>query len=322
MSRSQNQKVSQTTQQGRKQWVGSPQNPEFIEFEGQSVELEPLLQDYRALQEIINDPVRNRIIEKYYEEVELKPYQAELIRMQEQLKAQQRGMIVLVDGRDAAGKGGTIKRIVRYMNERHCRIIALGKSTEEQRRQWYFQKYADHFPGPGDVVLFDRSWYNRALVERVFGFCTEVEYQDFMNTVLEFEQGLFEQGMVLVKLYFSVSKEVQQYRFDRRKTDEKRQWKLSEVDLLAQERWDDFIEQEYQMFKLTSTPEIPWTIIRSDIKHKARLNSMKVILDAVPGEWRNKALDLVPDPEIVIPAAREVELIEAAREIGTFIPKN
>ncbi len=290
------------------------QNPKHIYFEGQQVELETLLQDYRTVQEIVNDPVRNRIIEKYYEEVELKPYQAELIRMQEQLKAQQRGMIVLCDGRDAAGKGGTIKRIVRYMNEKYYRVVTLGKPTEEQRQQWCFQKYVDHFPNVGDVVLFDRSWYNRALVERVLGFCTEDEYQDFMNKVLDFEKVLVEQGTVLVKLYFSVSKEVQDYRFERRKTDPKRQWKLSEVDLLAQKRWADFIEQEYQVFKLTSTPEIPWIIIRSDIKHKARLNSMKVILDAVPGEWRNKELDRVPDPEIVIPAAKEVELIEARQQ--------
>ena len=162
-------------------------------------------------------------------------------------------MIVLFEGRDAAGKGGTIRRVTRYMNEKHYRVVALGRPTEEQRSQWYFQRYVAQFPSGGEIVLFDRSWYNRAMVEPVFGFCTDEEYDHFMRGVTGFEKDLVRQGTVLVKLYFSVTKDEQARRFARRRDDPLRQWKLSEVDMQAQDRWDDFTERKYQMLKRTST---------------------------------------------------------------------
>jgi len=202
------------------------------------------------------------------------------------------------------------------MNEKHYRVVALGRPTEEQRTQWYFQRYAEQFPTGGEIVLFDRSWYNRAMVEPVFGFCTDEEYRNFMKGVVGFEKDLVRQGTTLVKLYFSVSKEEQQRRFDRRRTDPLRQWKLSEVDLQAQEHWDDFTEVKYKMLKRTSTLEAPWMIIRSEKKHLARMEAMKLILNSVDYEGRDPDLDFVPDPAVVASGARELELMEAQRIQG------
>ena len=259
------------------------------------------------------------IISKYNNEKSLKPFQAELIKMQKYLEETKTRMIILFEGRDASGKGGTIRRVTRYMNEKHYRVVALGKPTEHQLTQWFFQKYIAKFPRGGEVVLFDRSWYNRAMVEPVFNFCTEQQYKDFMKGVTGFEKDLVRQGTIFVKLYFSVTKEEQERRFQRRKGDPLRQWKLSEVDVQAQECWDDFTTQKYQMLRRTHTNTAPWTVIRSNDKHLARLNAMKVILNSVPYERLNPELDFVPDPEIVISGAREVEMMEAVRvEEGKF----
>ncbi len=244
------------------------------------------------------------------------PFQAELLKLQHHLEERDQRMIVLFEGRDAAGKGGTIRRVTRYMNEKHYRVVALGRPTEEQRTQWYFQRYAAQFPTGGEMVLFDRSWYNRAMVEPVFGFCTDEEYRNFMKGVVGFEKDLVRQGTTLVKLYFSVSKEEQQRRFDRRRDDPLRQWKLSEVDLQAQEHWDDFTEMKYKMLKRTSTLEAPWMIIRSENKHFARMEAMKLILNSVDYEGRDPDLDFVPDPLVVASGARELELMEAQRIQG------
>jgi polyphosphate kinase 2 len=222
-------------------------------------------------------------------------------------------MIVLFEGRDAAGKGGTIRRATRYMNEKHYRVVALGRPTEEQRTQWYFQRYVAQFPAGGEIVLFDRSWYNRAMVEPVFEFCTEEEYQNFMRGVTGFENDLIRQGTVLVKLYFSVTKAEQARRFARQHDDPLRQWKLSEVDMQAQERWDDFTEQKYQMLKRTSWIAAPWTIVRSRDKQRARVNAMKVILNAVDYEGRDVDLDWVPDRRVVVSGPEEIALMEAER---------
>ncbi len=254
-----------------------------------------------------------RAVRRYREDEELKPYQVELLKLQRHLEAHHTRMIVLFEGRDAAGKGGTIRRVTRYMNEKHYRVVALGKPTEEQRTQWYFQRYVAQFPHGGEMVLFDRSWYNRAMVEPVFGFCTDREYGDFMRGVTGFEKDLVRQGTVLVKLYFSVTKDEQQRRFDRRRTDPLRQWKLSEVDVQAQEHWDDFTEMKYQMLRRTSTAEAPWMVIRSEVKHLARLNAMRVILSSIDYEGRNLDLDFVPDPKIVVSGHHELELMEAER---------
>ena len=261
-----------------------------------------------------------RVVRKSEQERSLKPFQAELILLQKYLEETKRRMIILFEGRDASGKGGTIRRVTRYMNEKHYRVVALGKPTDAQRTQWFFQRYVEQFPRGGEVVLFDRSWYNRAVVEPIFGFCTPEQYKTFMKGVVGFEKDLVRQGTILIKLYFSVTKEEQAYRFNRRKNDPLRQWKLSEVDLQAQERWDDFTNQKYEMLKRTHSNHAPWTVIRSNDKHNARLNAMRTILNAVPYDRGNMELDFVPDPNIVISGSREVEQMEAERiRRGKFI---
>jgi polyphosphate kinase 2 len=252
-------------------------------------------------------------VRKRRQEEALKPFQVELLKLQRHLEAQNLRMIVLFEGRDAAGKGGTIRRVTRYMNEKHYRVVALGKPTEEQRSQWYYQRYVAQFPTGGETVLLDRSWYNRAMVEPVFAFCTDQEHRDFMRGVVGFEKDLVRQGTVLVKLYFSVDKAEQKRRFDRRRDDPLREWKLSEIDVQAQEHWDDFTDRKYRMLKRTSTSEAPWTVIRSEDKHRARLNAMRVMLNAVDYEGRDPHVDFVPDPEVVLSGAQELALMEAER---------
>ncbi len=247
------------------------------------------------------------------EDASLKPYQVELLKLQQHLEDNQRRMIVVFEGRDASGKGGSIRRITRYMNSKHYRVVALGKPTEDQRTSWYLQRYVEQFPRGGEMVLFDRSWYNRAMVEPVFGFCTDKEYKDFLRGVVGFEKDLVRQGTVLVKLYFSVSKKEQLRRFERRRDDPLRQWKLSEIDLQAQDYWDAFTEMKYEMLRKTHTPATPWTVIRSENKHRARLNAMRVILDSVDYAGRSKDIDFVPDPDVVVSGAHEVDLMDADR---------
>ena len=270
--------------------------------------LTELIADYERLRKEERRAVRSK-----RREDSLKPFQVELLKLQRHLERHQGRMIVLFEGRDAAGKGGTIRRVTRYMNPKHYRVVALGKPTEEQRTQWYFQRYVAEFPHGGEMVLFDRSWYNRAMVEPVFGFCTEDEYKNFMRGVVGFEKDLARQGTVIVKLYFSVTKEEQARRFDRRRDDALRQWKLSEVDVQAQEHWDEFTDVKYKMLKRTSTTHAPWTIVRSENKHQARLNAMRVILNAIDYDDRDHAVDFVPDPDIVVPAAAEIASMEAER---------
>ncbi len=294
---------------------------ELIEVDGQRMMLEDLIADYERLAKRAKKLEKDsrKALRRYRREESLKPYQAELIRMQQYLEDSGTRMIILFEGRDAAGKGGTIRRVSRYMNVKHYRVVALGKPSEEERTQWFFQRYVRHFPTGGEVVLFDRSWYNRAMVEPVFGFCTEDEYQDFMQGVTGFEKDLVRQGTILIKLYFSVTKEEQACRFERRMTDPLRQWKLSEVDVQAQERWDEFTNVKYEMLRKTHTTHAPWTIIRSNDKHQARINSMKVILNSVPYMRLNAHLDFIPDPEIVVSGARELEIMEAQRlQSGKF----
>ncbi|TXI46219.1 MAG: polyphosphate kinase 2, partial [Mycobacterium sp.] len=222
-------------------------------------------------------------------------------------------IVVIFEGRDSAGKGGAIKRVTQRLNPRVCRVAALPAPNAREQTQWYFQRYAAHLPAAGEIVLFDRSWYNRAMVEPVFGFCTDEEYRNFLKGVVGFEKDLVRQGTILVKLYFSVTKEEQARRFERRRDDPLRQWKLSEIDVQAQEHWDDFTEAKYHMLRRTSTADAPWTIVRSEDKHKARLNAIRAMLNAVPYLGRADDVDFVPDPEIVIPAAQELALMEADR---------
>ncbi|PUB80087.1 MAG: polyphosphate kinase 2 [gamma proteobacterium symbiont of Ctena orbiculata] len=290
-------------------------NPETVYIDEQPVRLDELLNEYERIKQQLTQEKKSdkKAIRRYRREEELKPYQAELIRLQQYLEKTQTRMIILFEGRDAAGKGGTIRRVTRYMNEKHYRVVALGKPTEEQKSQWFFQKYIAQFPRGGEIVLFDRSWYNRAIVEPIFGFCSQEEYDNFMTGCPGFEKDLVRQGTILVKLYFSVTKEEQARRFERRKTDSLRQWKLSEIDVQAQDRWDDFSTQKYNMLKNTNTTHAPWTIIRSNDKHLARLNAMRVILNSAPYERLNHDIDFVPDPDIVISGSRELEVMEAQR---------
>ncbi|MFQ5518763.1 MAG: polyphosphate kinase 2 [Mariprofundus sp.] len=268
----------------------------------------------------LDDAKIKKILTKYQQEQELKPYQAELVHMQKYLEESGKRMIILYEGRDAAGKGGTIRRVTRYMNEKHYRVVALGKPTEHQSSQWFFQKYVEQFPRGGEIVMFDRSWYNRAMVEPVFGFCSDEQYKHFMKGVGGFEKEQVRQGTILVKLYFSVTKDIQQKRFERRKDDPLRQWKLSEVDMQAQERWDDFTNVKYEMLKRTHSSSGPWTVIRSMDKHLCRLNAMKVILNSVHYEKHNQELDLVPEEKVVFSGAREIEIMERQRlKKGKFI---
>ena len=294
----------------------------MVEINGKKMTVDELVAAYQvSLQaEKKLKAASKKALSRRKQEQSLKPYQAELIRMQQYLEETGRRMIILFEGRDASGKGGTIRRVTRYMNEKHYRVVALGKPTDNQRSQWFFQRYVAQFPRGGEVVLFDRSWYNRAVVEPIFGFCTTEEYNNFMRGVSGFEKDLARQGTILVKLYFSVTKEEQDRRFSRRKSDPLRQWKLSEVDLQAQERWDDFTNQKYEMLKKSHTNHAPWTVIRSNDKYQARLNAMRVILNAVPYQRGDQSLDFVPNPEIVISGAREVEVMEAERlRNGRFV---
>ncbi|NND02529.1 MAG: polyphosphate kinase 2 [Acidimicrobiia bacterium] len=255
----------------------------------------------------------SKALRKRDNELKLRPWQVELLKLQRHLEAHRTPMIVLFEGRDAAGKGGTIRRVTRYMNEKHYRVVALGRPTAEQRTQWYFQKYVGHFPRGGEMVLFDRSWYNRAMVEKVFGFCSDKEYDDFMKGVVGFEKDLVRQGTILVKLYFSVTKDEQARRFERRRDDPLRQWKLSEIDVQAQEHWDDFTDLKFAMLKRTHTSAAPWTIVRSENKQLARLNAIKVILNSVPYDGRSTNLDFVPNRDVVISGAEELSNMKAER---------
>lgn len=290
----------------------------FIEVDGEQVSIDELINTFKARKS--DDASTSKAKRKHNEAQELKPYQAELIKLQKYIEDTNQKIIILFEGRDAAGKGGTIRRVTRYMNEKHYRVVALGKPTEEQKTQWFYQKYISYFPRGGEIVLFDRSWYNRAMVESVFNFCTQKEYDDFMKGVKGFEKDLTRQGTILIKLYFSVSKDEQARRFERRKVDPLRQWKLSEIDVQAQDRWDDFTNTKYHMLKQTHSHNAPWTVIRSINKQKARLESLKVILNSIDYEGRDESLNYALDSEVAISGSREIEIMEAQRAgSGKFI---
>ena len=278
------------------------ENEDFKQLKDENEKLRSILGSYEKL----NPDVLTDGIQKIYDLEELKKYQIELIKLQNWLEKENKRMIILFEGRDASGKGGAIRRITRYMNNKHYRVVALGKPTETQRNQWFLQRYITHFPTGGEIVLFDRSWYNRAMVEPIFGFCTKEEHEIFMEDVVNFEQDLVRQGMVLIKLYFSVSKEEQKRRFDRRIEDPLRQWKFSEVDMQAQDLWDEFSEKKYEMLRRTTSRSAPWHIVRSDDKHKARLEAMKVILNSVDYDGRNYSLDFEPNEQVNISVQKEL----------------
>ncbi len=284
-----------------------------------------IIEQIRAVQKGLRKKERRALIEaaltNYFQSEMLKPYQAELIKLQQHLERTGRKAIILFDGRDASGKGGTIRRVTRYMNEKHYRVVALGKPSEMQRTELHMKRYIEQFPHAGEMVLFDRSWYNRALVEPVMGFCTRVQYNGFMEKVVGYEERIIaDKTTFLIKLYFSVSKEEQARRFDRRKNDPLRQWKLSEVDLQAQDLWNEFTKMKYFLLKKTHTPATPWFIIRSDIKALAQLETIKLILRQIKYQGRSRSLDFAPNPDIVIGGAAELKLMRKQKnKHGKFL---
>lgn len=243
-------------------------------------------------------------------EKELKKLQIELIKFQNHVKDKGLKVLIIIEGRDAAGKGGTIKRITEHLNPRGARIVALSKPSDTERSQWYFQRYTSHLPSAGEIVLFDRSWYNRAGVEPVMGFCSQEEHKEFLREVPKFETMLVNAGITLFKFYFSVSKEEQAKRFKERKTDPLKQFKLSPVDAKSQELWDQYTVAKYSMLLASNNPRCPWTIILSDDKKKARLNTIKHILKHVDYPDKIKKKHLKTEAEIVRTAKQEIEIME------------
>ncbi|XMD89953.1 polyphosphate kinase 2 [Campylobacter lari] len=222
-------------------------------------------------------------------ESELRRLQIELLKFQNHVKDKGLKVLILIEGRDAAGKGGAIKRLIEHLNPRGCRVVALEKPSDVERTQWYFQRYVTHLPAAGEIVIFDRSWYNRAGVEPVMGFCTPNEHKKFLREVSSFEEMLLDSGILFFKFYFSVSKQEQKRRFEQRRTDPLKQYKLSVVDEKSQELWDKYTLAKYSMLLASNTPKCPWVIINSDSKKKARINLFKYLLSVL--EYPNKIKD-------------------------------
>ncbi|MDO5104095.1 MAG: polyphosphate kinase 2 [Lautropia sp.] len=243
-------------------------------------------------------PYKNLLRRSSYEKDKFR-LQVELLKLQAWAKEKGERVVILFEGRDAAGKGGTIKRFMEHLNPRGARVVALEKPTDTERGQWYFQRYIEHLPSHGEIVLFDRSWYNRAGVERVMGFCTDEEYQEFMRQAPEFERHLVRSGIHLVKFWFSVSRKEQRRRFREREAHPLKQWKLSPIDKASLDKWDDYTRAKEAMFFETDTADSPWTVIKSDCKKRARLNAMRYVLHKLP--YTNKSLEKIGkiDPLIV-----------------------
>ena len=226
-------------------------------------------------------PYKYRMLRKDYERQKFQ-LQTELLKLQSWVKEEGQRVIILFEGRDAAGKGGAIKRFMEHLNPRGARVVALEKPSEVERGQWYFQRYTEHLPTRGEIVLFDRSWYNRAGVERVMGFCSDDEYAEFLHQAPEFERNLVRSGIHLFKFWFSVSREEQRRRFTERKVHPLKQWKLSSIDLASLDKWDQYTQAKEAMFTATDTADSPWTVIKSDDKKRARLNAMRFVLQSLP----------------------------------------
>ena len=228
-------------------------------------------------------------------EKELARLHIELVKLQEWIRHQGLKVVVLFEGRDAAGKGGAIKRITECLNPRVCRVVALGTPTEREKTQWYFQRYVAHLPAAGEMVLFDRSWYNRAGVERVMGFCTDAEYEEFLRSCPEFERMLVRSGIILIKYWFSISDEEQEYRFQKRMDDPTKRWKLSPMDLESRQLWEDYSRAKDEMFAYTDIKQAPWHVVDADDKKRARLNCIHHLLSAIPyEEIEHPPLQLAP----------------------------
>ena len=256
-------------------------------------------------------PYKTRMPRSAYE-VQKAALQVELLKVQRWIKETGQRVVILFEGRDAAGKGGTIKRFMEHLNPRGARVVALEKPSDEERGQWYFQRYIKQFPTAGEIVLFDRSWYNRAGVERVMGFCGPQDYLEFMRQAPELERMLVRSGILLFKYWFSVTQEEQRRRFARRKNDPLKQWKLSPMDLASMERWEDYTEAKEAMFFYTDTADAPWTVIKSDDKKRARLNCMSHFLSCLPYPEKPPKIARGPDRLIV---GRSAHVIGASDHI-------
>ena len=262
----------------------------------------------------ISQPKREKLKRKVYEKI-LADFQVELVKLQKWIKDKGLKVVVIFEGRDAAGKGGTIRRITQSLNPRICRVVALGTPTEREKSQWYFQRYVAHLPAAGEMVLFDRSWYNRAGVERVMGFCTEEEYQEFLRSVPEFERTLVRSNIQIIKYWFSVSDEEQERRFKQRIKDPIRRWKISEMDLKSREKWAEYSMAKDEMFKHTDIKQAPWFVVRADDKKRARLNVIAHLLGQIP-------YDELKDPKIKLPDRQEnVGYVRPPITEQTFVPE-
>lgn len=243
-------------------------------------------------------PYRTRMRRKDYEAQKQK-LQIELLKVQNWVKSTGQRIVILFEGRDAAGKGGTIKRYMEHLNPRGARVVALEKPSDQERGQWYFQRYINHLPTAGEMVFFDRSWYNRAGVERVMGFCSPLEYLEFLRQTPEFERMLVNSGVRLFKYWFSVSREEQLRRFISRRDDPLKHWKLSPIDIKSLDKWDDYTEAKKSMFFHTDTADAPWTVVKSDDKKRARLNCMRHFLHELPYPGKDGHVACAPDPLLV-----------------------
>ena len=243
-------------------------------------------------------PYRNLMLRRSYEKAKY-GLQVELLKLQSWTKEQKQKVVILFEGRDAAGKGGAIKRFMEHLNPRGARVVALEKPSETERGQWYFQRYVQELPTAGEIVLFDRSWYNRAGVERVMGFCTDEEYKEFMRQAPEFERNLTRSGLHLIKFWFSVSREEQRRRFKERQVHPLKHWKLSPIDLASLDKWEDYTKAKEAMFQHTDTADAPWTVIKSDCKKRARLNAMRYLLHRLPYDGKDPKKIGALDPLLV-----------------------
>ena len=252
---------------------------------------------------------------KKHLEKELARLQVELVKLQEYVRTSGLKVVVVFEGRDAAGKGGAIKRITETLNPRYCRVVALGTPTEREKTQWYFQRYVPHLPAAGELVLFDRSWYNRAGVERVMGFCTDAELEEFLRSCPEFERMLVRSGILLIKYWFSVSDDEQERRFQERIRNPRKRWKLSEMDLQSRARWVDYSRAKDRMFELTDTKLSPWWVVHADDKRRARLNCISHLLSLIPYE------DTTPDPITLPPRQPDTGYVRPPLTDQTFVPE-
>ena len=243
-------------------------------------------------------------------EYELRRLQVELMKLQSTMQAEGKRVLLIFEGRDAAGKGGTIKRFIAHLNPRYTKVTALTKPNETESTQWYFQRYISHLPAAGEIVFFDRSWYNRAMVEPVMGFCTDEQNKRFLKDVPQLEELIVKDGIRLFKFYFSVSKEVQKERFESRREDPLKQYKLSPVDNLAQKYWDQYSLRKFQMLQETNRTIAPWTIVRSDNKKMARINCIRYVLSQLDYEGKLPDDELVPDPDVIVSGIDELKHME------------